>query len=58
VQTVVGPARFDANGQNTVTQISIFQWRSGQFVQVLQNGANGAVQATNIEPTKPAWQGS
>jgi branched-chain amino acid transport system substrate-binding protein len=43
VQTVQGPAKFDATGLNTVATTTIFQWQNnGKFVQVLPLGLPGA----------------
>jgi branched-chain amino acid transport system substrate-binding protein len=57
IQTVTGPARFAADGENLAAQSSalIFQWQPGQrFVQVLPKNATGSV--APIYP-KPAWAG-
>jgi len=53
VQTVQGPAMFNAIGQNVVAQHFIFQWQTGgKFVQVLPTNAPGSVAIVN---PKPAW---
>lgn len=53
VQTVQGPAKFNAIGQNIVAQHFIFQWQNGaKFVQVLPTSATGSVAIVN---PKPAW---
>jgi branched-chain amino acid transport system substrate-binding protein len=53
VQTVQGPAKFNALGQNVVAAHFIFQWQHGaQFVQVLPTGATGSVPIVN---PKPPW---
>ena len=53
VQTVQGPAKFNAIGQNTAASIFIFQWQKGaNFVQVLPPTAAGSVAVVN---PKPAW---
>lgn len=53
VQTVQGPAKFNAIGQNTAASIFIFQWQKGaNFVQVLPATAAGSVAVVN---PKPAW---
>jgi len=53
VQTVQGPAKFNAIGQNIVASHFIFQWQSGaKFVQVLPTTATGSVAIVN---PKPAW---
>jgi branched-chain amino acid transport system substrate-binding protein len=53
VQTVQGPAKFNAIGENVVAAHFIFQWQHGaQFVQVLPSGATGSVPIVN---PKPPW---
>ena len=53
VQTVQGPAKFNAIGQNVVAAHFIFQWQTGaKFVQVLPTNAPGSVAIVN---PKPAW---
>ena len=53
VQTVQGPAKFNAIGQNIVASHFIFQWQSGaKFVQVLPTTAQGSVAIVN---PKPPW---
>jgi len=53
VQTVQGPAKFNAIGQNVVASHFIFQWQTGaKFVQVLPTTASGSVP---IVLPKPAW---
>jgi branched-chain amino acid transport system substrate-binding protein len=53
VQTVQGPAKFNALGQNVVASHFIFQWQTGaKFVQVLPTTATGSVAIVN---PKPAW---
>jgi branched-chain amino acid transport system substrate-binding protein len=53
VQTVQGPAKFNAIGQNVVAAHFIFQWQTGsKFVQVLPTSASGSVPIVN---PKPAW---
>ena len=53
VQTVQGPAMFNAIGQNVVASHFIFQWQTGaKFVQVLPTTAQGSVAIVN---PKPAW---
>ena len=57
VQTVTGPVRFAANGENLDAQSSalIFQWQPGQhFVQVLPPNTPGSVGLTY---PKPGWGG-
>jgi branched-chain amino acid transport system substrate-binding protein len=55
VQTVQGPAQFDAKGTNTApgAQSFIFQWQGGQFLQVLPGNA---IDSSTIERSKPHWQ--
>src|SRR5579859_1369320 len=53
LQTVQGPAKFNAIGENVVANKFIFQWQHGaHFVQVLPAGAPGSVPIVN---PKPAW---
>src|SRR5690349_6393044 len=53
VQTVQGPAKFDAVGENIVASHFIFQWQHGaKFVQVLPTSAQGSVAIVN---PKPPW---
>jgi branched-chain amino acid transport system substrate-binding protein len=53
VQTVQGPAKFNAVGENVVAKHFIFQWqKSATFVQVLPAGSAGSVPIVN---PKPAW---
>jgi branched-chain amino acid transport system substrate-binding protein len=53
VQTVQGPAKFNAIGQNVVAAHFIFQWQTGsKYVQVLPTSATGSVAIVN---PKPAW---
>jgi len=53
LQTVQGPARFNAIGENVVAAHFIFQWQTGaKFVQVLPASATGSVAIVN---PKPAW---
>jgi branched-chain amino acid transport system substrate-binding protein len=55
VQTVVGPQRFNHQGQNVVSQKFIFQWQNGQFLQVLPANATGSVKPEAVKPAN--WQG-
>jgi branched-chain amino acid transport system substrate-binding protein len=52
LQSVQGPVRFNALGQNLVATAFIFQWQNGKFVQVLPVSAAGSVKI--IYP-KPHW---
>jgi branched-chain amino acid transport system substrate-binding protein len=53
VQSVQGPAKFNAVGENIVASHFIFQWQTGaKFVQVLPTTATGSVPIVN---PKPAW---
>jgi branched-chain amino acid transport system substrate-binding protein len=54
LQSVQGPVRFNALGQNLAATAFIFQWQHGKFVQVLPVGAAGSVKI--IYP-KPNWAG-
>ncbi len=55
VQTVVGPQKFNQQGQNVVSQKFIFQWQNGQFLQVLPSNATGSVRPEAVKPAN--WQG-
>jgi branched-chain amino acid transport system substrate-binding protein len=53
IQTVQGPAQFNAVGENTKATMFIFQWQpTGKFVQVLPTGATGSQPILN---PKPHW---
>src|SRR6516165_6173513 len=53
VQTVQGPAKFNAIGENVVASHFIFQWQHGaKFMQVLPMSAQGSVAIVN---PKPPW---
>ncbi len=54
LNTVQGPAQFDAVGENPKAAAFIFQWQNGSFNQVLPAGASGS--ATIMYP-KPHWNG-
>jgi branched-chain amino acid transport system substrate-binding protein len=54
LQSVQGPVRFNALGENLVATAFIFQWQNGKFVQVLPAGATGSVKITY---PKPNWAG-
>ncbi len=54
LNTVQGPVKFDALGENGDAAAFIFQWQKGSFDQVLPSGTAGSVQ---ILATKPAWAG-
>jgi branched-chain amino acid transport system substrate-binding protein len=52
MQSVQGPVRFNALGENLVATAFIFQWQNGKFVQVLPAGSAGSVK---ILYPKPHW---
>jgi len=52
--TVLGPAKFDALGENTAGHTLGFQWQNGALVQTLPAGAAGV--HPPVYP-KPAWKG-
>jgi ABC-type branched-subunit amino acid transport system substrate-binding protein len=54
LNSVQGPVRFDALGENGAAAAFVFQWQQGKFVQVLLN--NGAVASPQVvlDP-KPPW---
>ncbi len=51
VQSVQGPAKFNAIGENSVADSFIFQWQSGRFLQVLPAGTG----SSGILATKQPW---
>lgn len=53
IQTVQGPVKFDALGQNASAAAYIYQWQNGQYVQVLPSSDP----ASKPVITKPAWTG-
>ena len=52
LDTVLGPAKFNALGQNTIGKSLIFQWQKSKLVQTLPASAPGSVAPLN---PKPAW---
>ena len=54
LQSVQGPVRFNALGENLVATAYIFQWQNGKFVQVLPASDPGSVK---ILYPKPSWAG-
>jgi branched-chain amino acid transport system substrate-binding protein len=52
LNSVQGPVRFDALGENGSAVAFIFQWQNGSFKQVLPTGTSGSV---SITASKPAW---
>jgi branched-chain amino acid transport system substrate-binding protein len=52
LSTVQGPVKFDALGENGAAAAFVFQWKSGNFNQVLPAGDSGSKQ---IIVTKPPW---
>jgi ABC-type branched-subunit amino acid transport system substrate-binding protein len=54
LQSVQGPVRFNALGENLVATAYIFQWQDGKFVQVLPASDSGSVK---ILYPKPSWAG-
>lgn len=51
LQSVQGPVKFDAVGQNGQATAFVFQWQKANFVQVLPVGTG----SVPIEFPKPAW---
>ena len=49
---MLGPAKFNALGQNTIGKSLIFQWQKSKLVQTLPASAPGSVPPLN---PKPAW---
>ena len=54
LQSVQGPVKFNALGENLVATAYIFQWQNGNFVQVLPAADPGSVK---ILYPKPSWGG-
>ena len=52
LNTVQGPVKFDAKGENGAAAAFVFQWQKGQQVQVLPVGATGSKPPTY---PKPNW---
>jgi len=52
LNSVQGPVQFDSLGKNIKAIAFIFQWQSGNYVQVLPVHADGSVPILN---PKPAW---
>jgi branched-chain amino acid transport system substrate-binding protein len=51
LQSVQGPVKFDALGENIAAKAATFQWQKGKYVQVLPPAKN----AVKPEYPKPAW---
>ncbi len=51
LQTVQGPVKFTASGENTAQHGLIFQWQNGQFLPVL----GSATGDTQVLASKPPW---
>jgi hypothetical protein len=54
LNTVQGPVKFNAIGENPEAAAFIFQWQNGNYNQVLPVDAAGS---TKITDPKPAWAG-
>ena len=52
LNTVQGPVKFDAKGQNGAAAAFVFQWQKGNQVQVLPVGASASKPVTY---PKPNW---
>ena len=52
LNSVQGPVKFDAKGENGAAAAFVFQWQNGQQVQVLPTGASGS--KPPVYP-KPNW---
>jgi branched-chain amino acid transport system substrate-binding protein len=52
LNTVQGPVKFDALGENGAAATFVFQWQDGSYSQVLPTGTTGSV---SILATKPPW---
>jgi branched-chain amino acid transport system substrate-binding protein len=55
LDSVQGPVKFDALGENGAAAAFVFQWQGNNFTQVLPSNATGS---TPIIATKPAWNGN
>jgi branched-chain amino acid transport system substrate-binding protein len=55
LNSVQGPVKFDALGENGAAAAFVFQWQKGSFYQVLPAGTAGS---TGILATKPPWNNS
>ena len=55
LNSVQGPVKFDALGENGAAAAFVFQWQKGSFYQVLPAGTAGS---TGILATKPPWSKS
>jgi branched-chain amino acid transport system substrate-binding protein len=55
LNSVQGPVKFDALGENGAAASFIFQWQKKNFTQILPISASGSVP---IVSTKPAWTGT
>jgi branched-chain amino acid transport system substrate-binding protein len=51
-QSVQGPVKFAADGENSAATPFVFQWQSGQLVDVLPSGV---ATPKPVETAKPAW---
>ncbi len=54
LDSVQGPVKFDALGENGAAASFIFQWQNSDFDQVLPQGGPGT---SPIITAKPAWTG-
>ncbi len=52
-QTVQGPVKFDATGQNVAATAYLFQWQNGNYVAVYPPSAKGAVAPEFPKPANP-----
>jgi ABC-type branched-subunit amino acid transport system substrate-binding protein len=54
LSSVQGPVQFNSLGMNIKPVVFVFQWQSGNYAQVLPDGAPGSVP---ILYPKPNWPG-
>ncbi len=54
LDSVQGPVKFDALGQNTVLKALTFQWQGGKYLQTLPTSTAGSTKP--VYP-KPTWKG-
>lgn len=54
LDSVIGPVKFDAVGENTIGRALTFQWQNGSLLQTLPTATSGS--HSPLFP-KPAWKG-
>ena len=56
LNSVQGPVRFDALGENGAAAAFVFQWQNGKFVQVLPGGPPGRSRSCDPQPGQLAGE--